>query len=58
MAGGTKKKKNSKGVEQERKQARMSRGGETDKGQKGTGIKLIYRANCTFSANLSKQFSF
>lgn len=37
-----KEKNSSKGVEQERKQARMSGGGEKDKGQEGTGIKQAH----------------
>lgn len=49
------KKNSSKGVEQERKQARMSRGGVKDKGQEGIGIKRPHLQGqlCIFSQSIT-----
>lgn len=49
-----KEKNSSEGVEQERKQSRMSRGGEKDKGQEGTGIKQAHLQGqlCVFSQSI------
>jgi len=49
-----KEKNSSKGVEQERKQARMSRGGEKDRRQEGAGIEQahLHGQLCIFSQSI------